>query len=277
MKISIITICYNDVNGLRRTAKSVLSQQSNNYEWIVIDGGSNDGSKDVILEHQNEIDYWVSEKDSGIYNAMNKGVQAAKGDYCLFINSGDELFCSSSIDDIIKEGLSASIVACDIVQNNCIHGYKTSPSRIYANKLIIGSLPHQSTLIKRELLLKNPYREDLRIVSDWAFFFEALIIFGESYQYIHKPLGVFYLDGVSNTNSKGVCKERVEVLSKHLLPFQLNEISNVDGIMSLFLLSDTSKNIISTIVRFLAFCDRFVFYPFMGLIAFLRNGKKIRL
>ena len=91
LKISIITINYNNKSGLEKTIESVLQQTYDNIEYLVIDGNSTDGSKDVIKKYKHRISYWVSEPDSGIYNAMNKGGTKATGDYLLFLNSGDVL------------------------------------------------------------------------------------------------------------------------------------------------------------------------------------------
>ena len=90
-QISIITINYNNASGLEKTIRSVVEQIYNEYEYIIIDGASSDKSKEVIQEYQRYIDFWCSEKDSGIYNAMNKGIQKASGEYLLFLNSGDVL------------------------------------------------------------------------------------------------------------------------------------------------------------------------------------------
>ena len=89
MKYSIITINYNHIEGLKRTIDSVISQTSSNYEYIIIDGGSTDGSVNIIKEYKEHLVYWISEKDNGVYHAMNKGVAQAQGDYCIFMNSGD--------------------------------------------------------------------------------------------------------------------------------------------------------------------------------------------
>ena len=91
MKLSIITINYNNLAGLQKTIESVVSQTFRDFEWIVIDGGSVDGSRELIERYANSFSYWVSEPDKGIYNAMNKGIVVAKGDYLLFLNSGDWL------------------------------------------------------------------------------------------------------------------------------------------------------------------------------------------
>ena len=86
MKLSIITINYNNAIGLKKTIESIVEQTYHEFEYIVIDGGSNDDSKKVILENQNNISDWCSEKDAGIYNAMNKGILKATGEYLLFLN-----------------------------------------------------------------------------------------------------------------------------------------------------------------------------------------------
>lgn len=101
MKLSIITVNLNNKDGLQKTIDSVISQTFKDFEWIVIDGGSTDGSKELIEKYQESISYWVSEPDSGIYNAMNKGIRIGGG-YIIFLNSGDYLFNSRSLEDSLK-------------------------------------------------------------------------------------------------------------------------------------------------------------------------------
>ena len=97
-KLSIITINLNNYLGLEKTIKSVICQTFDNYEFIIIDGGSKDLSIDIIKRYENKVTFWISESDSGIYNAMNKGIRFAKGEFCLFLNSGDYLYlCSAKI------------------------------------------------------------------------------------------------------------------------------------------------------------------------------------
>ena len=110
MKYSIITINYNNKDGLEKTILSVLGQTCHDYEYIIIDGGSTDGSVDVIKKYANRIDYWVSEPDSGRYPAMNKGINQAKGDYLNFMNSGDTFYSSTVLVDIAKMNYTEDII-----------------------------------------------------------------------------------------------------------------------------------------------------------------------
>ena len=100
VRLTVITVCYNDLAGLRRTIPSVVSQTRQDFEFIVVDGGSTDGSLEYI-QSQTRIDRWVSERDGGIYNAMNKGVGMAHGTYCIFMNAGDHFFAVNTLEQVI--------------------------------------------------------------------------------------------------------------------------------------------------------------------------------
>lgn len=109
-KLSIITVNLNNREGLRKTIESVICQSFSDYEYIIIDGGSTDGSKELIELYQNKVTYWISETDKGIYNAMNKGIKTGKGDYCLFLNSGDWLVNSTVIEKEFSDSKQADII-----------------------------------------------------------------------------------------------------------------------------------------------------------------------
>ena len=110
MKFSIITINYNNVEGLRNTIKSVVNQTYTDYEFIIIDGGSTDGSVEVIKEYANIITYWVSEPDKGIYNAMNKGIEVANGEYLNFMNSGDCFYNNDVLQKVADYHLEKDMI-----------------------------------------------------------------------------------------------------------------------------------------------------------------------
>ena len=210
-KISIITINYNNLGGLITTISSVKKQTWQEFEYIVIDGGSSDGSKEYIENEDQYIDYWVSEKDSGIFNAMNKGINKAKGEYLLFVNSGDHLF-----DDTVLEKNHNSIMEKDLIYfnlqmvRNGISRITKSPAELSFSDLYTSSLPHPATFIKRELFSKiGMYDESLRIVSDWKFFILALFKFDCSYLKIEDTLSTFYLDGISTLEDNSYERELV--------------------------------------------------------------------
>lgn len=219
-KISIITINYNNLEGLKRTIKSVINQTLTDFEYIVIDGGSIDGSLAYIESNKSNISYWISEKDSGIYNAMNKGIKAANGEYLLFLNSGDELYSNH----VIKENLS-NIHTKDLIYFNLevkgdnhsrIYNYA---SRLKFSDLYFGSLPHAATFIRKELFsLVGFYDENLKIVSDWEFFIKALFIHKCTYNKIDKIFSTFYLGGISSSKANEL--EREEVINKYFKEFK---------------------------------------------------------
>lgn len=188
MKLSVITINYNNRDGLEKTIKSVINQTSKDMEYIIIDGSSTDGSIDVIKRYNDQINYWVSEPDKGIYNAMNKGVNKASGDYCIFMNSGDCFADEVVVEDVLKIGLKTDIVTGGIVfgPNNTFYGPKSVTLRHFFKK----SLAHQASFIRTSVLREIPYDETLRIVSDWKFFIEAIVINKHSYSPIDRLIGI---------------------------------------------------------------------------------------
>lgn len=187
MKFSIITVNYNNKEGLRRTIESVISQTFHDFEFIVIDGGSTDGSADMLREYDKEITYWVSEKDSGIYNGMNKGIRKATGDYLNFMNSGDYFYDVNVLQRVADYQSGADIiVGRDYHYNEAKQQGHASiqPPRVTMMHFFIATLDHQSSFIKRELFIDSPYREDYRLVSDWIFFTEKVVSEGKQVQFI---------------------------------------------------------------------------------------------
>ena len=192
-KISIITVNFNNKVGLQKTIASVLSQTFKNFEFIIVDGASTDGSKALLADGNLETTKWISEPDNGIYHAMNKGIRVARGEYCLFLNSGDWLVESDTLKNLFSGAPSADIVSGDIYfydnEKNEIKWHVPSPDQMTAATLFLGSLPHQATLIRRRLFDQiGLYKEHLKIVSDWLFFIEALLIHDCTYQHHRAPV-----------------------------------------------------------------------------------------
>lgn len=200
-KLTIITINYNNAIGLKKTIQSIVEQSFLDFEYIVIDGGSTDESVSIIKENKGKIHYWVSEKDKGIYNAMNKGIEQATSEYVLFVNSGDYLFNNSVIEKSISYLNDIDLITFDL---ECLSETKKylfpAPDVLKFSNLYFGTLPHPSTFIKRKLFNKiGCYDETLKIVSDWKFFILALYKFNCSYLKVNQVLTTFCLDGVSST------------------------------------------------------------------------------
>jgi len=220
MKLSIITINLNNASGLRKTIESVVSQTSTDFEYIVIDGGSTDGSVDIIKEFESKITYWISEPDNGIYQAMNKGILLAKGDYCQFLNSGDWL----AADNVIEMILTA-MPDCDIFLGNVIT--VRPDGKIHVNKAIReisfitfyrSTLPHSSAYIRRSLFTEyGLYDESLIIVSDWKWYLIVAGLNEVNIAFTDTMVSYFDSTGVSSTDKMLDKAERRKVLME-LIP-----------------------------------------------------------
>lgn len=221
-KLSIITINYNNLEGLQRTIESIENQTWQEFEYIVIDGGSTDGSAAYIESQSNNIDYWVSEPDSGIYNAMNKGIAKATGEYLLFLNSGDHLFNEA----VLRKSLSYLIHYDLVCFNMEIKGKEnpyvfSAPDEVRYSDLYFEFLPHPATFIKRELFATvGLYDEKFEIISDWKFFILALFKFNCSYKKINETVSTFYSDGVSSKGNH--LQERNQVFKDYFSGYILD-------------------------------------------------------
>ena len=187
MKYSIITVNYNNKEGLRHTIESVIHQTYHEYEFIVIDGGSTDGSTDVLKEYDDQIDYWVSEPDGGIYQGMNKGIRKATGEYLNFMNSGDCFYSNDILEKVSSYQSDADfIVGKDYHFNNETHQGHVSiqPPRTTMIHFFVATIDHQSSFIKRDLFKESLYDESHRLVSDWIFFTEKIVKEKKQVQFI---------------------------------------------------------------------------------------------
>lgn len=174
MKLSIITINYNNCSGLQRTIESVLAQTFVDYEWIVVDGGSTDGSRELLEQYKSHFSWWCSEPDKGIYNAMNKGIMHAHGEYLNFLNSGD-CYCDFSILETIF-GIEKKYKE-EILYGNTNYVYPNHVDhRIYPSQINLDyflqnkTINHQSIFIRLDLQKRYLYEEQhYRISADYAF------------------------------------------------------------------------------------------------------------
>jgi glycosyltransferase involved in cell wall biosynthesis len=221
IQLSIITINLNNASGLEKTIRSVVKQKNIGYEFIVIDGASIDGSVKVIEQYKTKIDYWLSEPDKGIYEAMNKGIKRAQGEYLLMLNSGDWLRNETILSDIFTNLPSE----CDIFYGDVqweSHGklldVRTFPDFLTFQFFYKKSLGHQATFIRRSLHdLVGLYDEKLRFSADWKFFILSICKFNATYKHIPVVISICDSDGFSwNPNFAPVRQaEHNAVLEEH--------------------------------------------------------------
>lgn len=231
MKLSIITINYNNADGLRKTLASVAAQTYRDIEHVIVDAASTDGSVEVIKEYADKAGYpvlWSSEPDGGVYAGMNKGIKRATGDYIQILNSGDILFAPNVTERMfaaLPEGVSIlygnmlkSYDGKTIVnRDTCGSGMYTPESFLYFYK---GTLNHDCAYIRRDLFDKyGLYNEDMKICSDWEWYVKAIALGGEKAVYTDIDVTIFDMNGVSESHGKNaelIKKERREYLEKIL-------------------------------------------------------------
>ena len=251
MKLSIITINYNNAEGLRRTLASVGEQTYRNIEHIVIDGGSADGSVDVIKDYVGNVErineltnegirvVWSSEPDKGIYNAINKGIRKTTGDYIQILNSGDVLAAPDviarmmaaleSANSLNANSLNEDSVAIlygnmlkdfgngNLVRDTCGNGMYIPESFLYFYN---GTLNHDCAYIRRDLFDKyGLYNEEMKICSDWEWYVKAIALGGEKAVYTDIDVTIFNMNGISESGGKNrelIKQERREYLEKIL-------------------------------------------------------------
>lgn len=233
MKLTIITINYNNAAGLQRTMESVLKQTNTNFEYIVVDGGSLDGSKEIIKKFENRFENnlnrnhplrWISESDNGIYHAMNKGIRAATGEYVHFLNSGDYLTSNRVVDSMLNE-----LNNCDILIGTKISARidgKIRKEIKFKEPLTMytfyrGTIEHTSAYIRRSLFERyGLYDESLKIVSDWKWYMLSIIWGDAVVKFTDIPVSYFDTTGISSTNL-GLDKKERRMVLEELLPTKL--------------------------------------------------------
>ena len=239
MKLSIVTINWNNADGLEKTMQSVASQTFKEFEYVVIDGASTDDSVKVIKTHENGFDYlkWVSEPDAGIYNAMNKGIRMASGDYIQILNSGDYLAAPDVTERMLKalkEKDVPSILYGNMVKcfpdghrlvDKCFAGQEITMLGMYT-----GTLNHDPAYIRRDLFEKyGYYDESLKIVSDWKWYLQAIIFGGEKPKYVDVDVTLFDMTGISENGGQNrnlIDQEKRTVLEQLINPQFLRDYDN---------------------------------------------------
>lgn len=223
MKLSIITINYNNCDGLQKTIDSIVSQSFKDFEWIVIDGGSTDGGRELLEQYADLFSYWVSEPDKGVYNAMNKGIVQAKGEYINFMNSGDGFASPTILEEIFSASHTADVLYGYMMRGG-LDGEVNNLSMMKPNLTWIDfyrdGLPHQATFIKRSLFDQfGLYDEKLKAVSDWKFFVNAFVYHKATSEFIPKKIAVYAEGGISDVMG-GEERKRI---AKDLFPHAMVE------------------------------------------------------
>ncbi|MBR3565281.1 MAG: glycosyltransferase [Paludibacteraceae bacterium] len=243
VKLSIVTINFNDAAGLQKTLRSVEEQTCKELEHVIIDGGSKDDSKSVIEEYARKADYsvvWVSEPDNGIYNGMNKGLKKATGDYIQILNSGDMLAAANVVERMmqaLKDNDYPNMLYGNMIKampdgrlltDRATKGSMYNPSSfLYFYK---GTMNHDSVYIRRELFDKyGLYDEQMKICSDWKWFVDAVAVGGERPVYVDIDVTIFDMGGVSESGGKNkdlIARERRDYLQKVVPASVLSDYDN---------------------------------------------------
>ena len=227
MKVSVITINYNHSKQLEATIRSVVDNAKilgnafeKEVEYIVIDGGSTDSSTCVIRRYSEYISYWVSEKDNGIYNAMNKGIAVARGEYCLFLNSGDTLYREDTLKNVLPN------LDTDFVCGNAMLKYADGMAKWNAPQTVDVlffmhrfSVCHQSLFIRTSMLQSRSYNESFQIVADYEQMFYEIVVNHRSYKKVDFPVCYYGCDGISSNHEKADKEKRMVLNEFHYLGY----------------------------------------------------------
>ncbi len=229
--VSIITVVFNEKKSLKKTINSVISQTYKNIEYIVIDGGSTDGTIDVLRHHENQIDTWISEPDDGVYDAMNKGLKIASGQWVNFLNAEDTFFSNDTLSDIFSNinNSKFKLIYGDWinVNNKGLNFYAKSLAYLnYEHLRYQFQLNHQSLFVKNNKIpnfdltykIKADYQWVIDIVQELR---------DEDILYIPKALVNYDCEGLSSTNLLSNLKEYIYLTKRNFGSFQVIKNSDI--------------------------------------------------
>lgn len=221
LKVSIITVCYNCENLIEKTIESVIFQSYPNIQYIVIDGGSTDGTLDVIEKYSSHIDTLISEKDNGIYYAMNKGITHANGDIIYFLNSGDFLYNNNVIEIICTK--FNQFPDSDIIYGDAILFDENSSQRLSLYRptplhvLTRCGICHQSLFAKRSLFNSSePFNTEYHIYADYEWLLRSIILEKCHLQYFNTPVVYYMMGGLSQKDPSHYYHERIEIMNTYM-------------------------------------------------------------
>ena len=239
-KVSVITVTLNTVSVLEKTIRSVLEQDHVSIEYIIIDGGSMDGSANVIRKYEEKIHFWISEPDKGVYDAMNKGLAKATGDWVGFMNAGDTFYDSHTVSSVFDpDPGDAGVIYGDTIAD---YSYR----RIYkkagaAEQLWKGMVMcHQSVFIRTALVKPEGFDPDYKIGSDYDMILR-LYLEGRHFKYVHRPVSVIDTKGISNQHMVSSAKEHFAILGKYNMVGYKTRLFHYCFILWLFFISGVNS------------------------------------
>lgn len=210
--VSIITVCLNDRAGLARTISSVARQTFTDHELVVVDGGSVDGSMDVVRANGPIVTDWVSERDAGIYDAQNKGLDRARGEWVIFLNSGDALASDDALARLFERANGEDVLYGDVVweERDGRRRLDVQPDVLTLGFFMRTNLPHQATAVRRALLERlGRYDTAFRIAADYEFWLRSIVVHGAKTRHVPVPFAV-QLNGGLSTRPESFAALRTE-------------------------------------------------------------------
>lgn len=223
--ITIVTVSYNSVNTIEQTISSVINQDYPNIEYIIIDGGSKDGTIDIIKKYEKFINHWISEPDRGIYHAMNKGIDIAKGNFIHFLNS-DDCFVNygivSKICEVLRDNTQIDVLGANVwivdEKNNfqsCVEN-DLNEKKIYNGRMT----PHPGMIVRKEVLQVYHFNENYKISSDYNLFLEIYYSKKYNFKFINDCI-VFFSNGGISSGSKLCLREQADLMEKFHLSLKV--------------------------------------------------------
>lgn len=214
-KVSIITVCYNAESVIENTIKSIISQIDIDFQFVIIDGGSTDGTSELISKYKSQIDYYISEPDNGIYDAMNKGIIHSIGEWIIFMNAGDFFYDSKTLSEIFQNNVDDKVVLFGHT-SFMING-KLKVKSIPNLKFFWKGMPicHQSVLVKRDELVLHYFDLNYTYSSDYDLLYKIYNKYPNRFHYTNSILSVISTNGFSESNSIGTYIEYFNISRKY--------------------------------------------------------------
>ena len=231
IKFSVVTATYNAAKTLRQAAESVFAQVYPAVEYIVIDGGSTDGTVDILSSYSSQLAYWVSEPDSGIYEAFNKGIRAASGDYIYFLGA-DDCFCDTNVLSCVAEKLDDTVdVFCAgvyVVNHLNLEKFAGSGRASDASDFDGEMIPHQGMFVKTSILKNSPFDTSFRLAGDYDFFLACYFDKAIKFRYVDFPVAYYATDGAGSSGRWVNLEERRRIWKKYHLNHLLKKSEKED-------------------------------------------------